>query len=77
MNWLAHLLLSEYNVEHRLGNLLADLVKGSARQELNPRIQQGIACHQAIDTFTDQHSVVHRSKQRISDHYRRFSSILV
>jgi len=77
MNWLAHLFLSEYNVEHRLGNFLADLAKGSARQELNPRIQQGIAYHQAIDTFTDQHSVVHRSKQRISDRYRRFSNILV
>jgi acyl carrier protein phosphodiesterase len=77
MNWLAHLFLSEYNVEHRLGNFLADLVKGSARQELNPHIQKGIAGHQVIDIFTDSHSVVHRSKQRIGNDYRRFSGILI
>ena len=49
MNWLAHLLLAESNPEARLGNLLGDLVKGEQRQALNPRLQRGIECHQAID----------------------------
>lgn len=77
MNWLAHLLLSEPNVESRLGNLLADIVKGTARQELNSHIQRGIACHQLIDRFTDSHIVVQRSKERINSSYRRFAGVLV
>lgn len=77
MNWLAHLLLSEQNVESRLGNLMADLVKGSNRQGLNFNLQRGIKCHQVIDTFTDSHLVVQRSKQRISSSYRRFAGVLV
>ncbi|MDJ0734354.1 MAG: ACP phosphodiesterase [Nostocaceae cyanobacterium] len=70
MNWLAHLFLSEDNLENRLGNLLADLVKGSQRQILNPQVLRGIECHQFIDTFTDNHVVVKRSKQRISSNTR-------
>ncbi|RUR83093.1 ACP phosphodiesterase [Chlorogloeopsis fritschii PCC 9212] len=77
MNWLAHLFLSECNDEIRLGNLLADLVKGSARQNLNCYLQRGIKCHQAIDVFTDSHVIVHRSKQLISSEYRRFAGILI
>ncbi|GAA6616238.1 ACP phosphodiesterase [Scytonema sp. NUACC26] len=77
MNWLAHLFLSEKNVESRLGNLLADLVKGSARQNLNFGIQRGIQCHTFVDKFTDCHSIVRCSKGRISQEYRRFAGILV
>ncbi|QSJ17002.1 DUF479 domain-containing protein [Nostoc sp. UHCC 0702] len=77
MNWLAHLFLSEPDVETRLGNLLADIVKGSARQSLNYNIRRGIECHQVIDKFTDSHIIVQRSKQRIDLNYRRFSGVLV
>ncbi|MDM9385311.1 ACP phosphodiesterase [Chlorogloeopsis sp. ULAP01] len=77
MNWLAHLFLSECNDEIRLGNLLADLVKGSARQNFNFYLQRGIKCHQAIDAFTDAHFIVHRSKRLIGSEYRRFAGILV
>ncbi|BAZ08683.1 hypothetical protein NIES4071_04880 [Calothrix sp. NIES-4071] len=77
MNWLAHLLLSKPDIESRLGNLLADLVKGAARENLSDRIKEGIKYHQAIDAFTDSHFIVHRSKQRISSTYRRFAGILI
>lgn len=77
MNWLAHLFLSEPNVESRLGNLLADIVKGSARQELNSNIQRGIECHLIIDKFTDSHIVVKRSKELINSYYRRFAGVLI
>jgi acyl carrier protein phosphodiesterase len=77
MNWLAHLLLSEPDPEVRLGNILADLVKGKARQSLNYKIQRGLVCHQAADIFTDQHPIVKLSKQRIDDNYRRFAGILI
>ena len=77
MNWLAHLLLSKPDVESRLGNLLADLVKGAERENLNEQIYEGIKYHQLIDAFTDSHVIVHRSKQRISSTYRRFAGILI
>ena len=77
MNWLAHLLLSEAKVEHRLGNLLGDLTKGKERENLSTEILRGIADHQKIDIFTDSHPIVKQSKQRIVPQYRRFSGILV
>lgn len=77
MNWLAHLYLSEPDAEARLGNLLADFIKGRERQGLSPRMQHGIRCHQAIDAFTDYHPVVQRSKGRIGPEHRRFAGILI
>ncbi len=77
MNWLAHVFLSEPNVEFRLGNLLADIVKGSDRIGMSAEFLRGVACHRAIDSFTDAHPVVRRSRSRISSSYRRFSGVLV
>lgn len=77
MNWLAHLLLAEPDPELRLGNLLGDLVKGEERESLNPKLQRGLRCHQAIDIFTDRHLIVKGSKQRIDSQYRRFAGILI
>lgn len=77
MNWLAHLFLSQPNGEHRLGNLLGDLVKGNRRQELSDRFSDGIKCHLLIDSFTDRHLIVRRSKRRISSQHRRYSGVLI
>jgi acyl carrier protein phosphodiesterase len=77
MNWLAHLLLSEPAVEHRLGNILGDLVKGRDRDNLPPRFQRGMECHCAIDAFTDRHLIVKRSKERINSINRRYAGIIV
>jgi acyl carrier protein phosphodiesterase len=77
MNWLAHLLLSEPTAEHRLGNILGDLVKGKERDNLNPIFQRGMECHCAIDSFTDSHAAVKRSKNRIDRDNRRYAGIIV
>ena len=77
MNWLAHLLLAEPTPEGQLGNILGDLVKGKARKSLTPKLQAGIACHQAIDVFTDAHAIVKCSKNRIDPKYRRFAGVLI
>jgi acyl carrier protein phosphodiesterase len=58
MNWLAHILLSEPNVENRLGNLLGDLVKGKDLDELNCNLRRGVNRHYAIDKFTGSHPIV-------------------
>jgi acyl carrier protein phosphodiesterase len=77
MNWLAHIFLAEPNTESRLGNLLGDFVKGAARKELNLELQRGIACHTAIDSFTDRHPIVAESKVRITPPQRRFAGVII
>jgi acyl carrier protein phosphodiesterase len=77
MNWLAHVFLAGPDADCRLGNLLADMVKGSVRRSLRPGLQHGIACHQAIDAFTDEHPLVLRSKRRLASRYERLAGILV
>lgn len=77
MNWLAHALLSEDSVEFRLGNVLADLVKGRHRKSMTAEFLRGVRHHQKIDTFTDTHALHLKSRSRISDQHRRFSGILI
>jgi acyl carrier protein phosphodiesterase len=77
VNWLAHVFLSQPNVDFQLGNLLADVVRGSQRDGMSAEFVRGAACHKAIDAFTDAHVVVKRSRSRISSEYRRFSGVLV
>ena len=77
MNWLAHVFLSESGVEVRLGNLLADIVKGTDREGMSPEFLRGVRAHQAIDAFTDSHPVVRRSRARVDSSQRRFSGVLV
>ena len=77
MNWLAHLYLSDKHVESRMGNILADVIKGKDRKQLSPTIRQGIRCHQAVDAFTDYHPVFGRCQQYIRSELRRYSGIVV
>lgn len=77
MNWLAHVYLSEPHIDFRLGNLLADIVRGEERAALNTEFQRGAQRHHRIDVFTDAHPIVRRSRQRVCKEYRRFSGVLV
>lgn len=77
MNWLAHVFLSEPNIEFRLGNLLSDIVRGEARAAVSAEFLRGAQRHHAIDAFTDSHPVVRRSRARIERVPRRFSGVLV
>lgn len=77
MNWLAHVLLSAPTTEFRLGNLLADLVRGAERDAMSEEFKRGAACHKTIDAFTDAHPLVHRSRARLDSRYRRFSGVLI
>ena len=77
MNWLAHAFLSEPDTEFRLGNLLADLVKGRDRAAMTPGFLAGVRRHQAIDAFTDTHPAARRSRARVGEGFRRATGILV
>jgi len=67
MNWLAHVFLSEKHIEHQLGNLLADPLKGRAFEGATPMFKKGLQTHLLIDTFTDKHPLVRQSKRRLKN----------
>jgi acyl carrier protein phosphodiesterase len=78
MNYLAHLYFSKNTPESRLGNIMADFVKGTLDTcPYSPAIVEGIKNHRAVDRFTDTHHVVHVCKQLVSPHRRRFAGIIV
>ncbi len=81
MNFLAHFLLSANEDDLRLGNLLGDIVKGRVERfdhpGVNERMRTGIRLHRTIDSFSDSHAVVRRSKQRIAARYGRLSGVIV
>ena len=76
MNWLAHAFLADVDVECRLGNLLADMVKRRDRVGLSEAFLRGVRAHEAIDRFTDANPIVRRSRARIRG-YRLMNGILV
>jgi len=77
MNFLAHAYLSGNNDDILIGNFIADAVKGSNVDRFSEGMRKGIRLHREIDSFTDQHAVFLRSKQRIKKEYGRFSGVVI
>lgn len=77
MNFLAHIYLSDDNEELKIGNFIADSVKGKQYLEYPPGIIDGIVLHRAIDTFTDTHPIVSRSVERLFERYGHYSRVIV
>lgn len=77
MNHLAHLYLSQTDIDLMVGNFIADRVKGKEFHEFSAGIQKGIEMHRAIDTFTDEHPVVMQSKKRLFPIYHKYASVIV
>ena len=77
MNYLAHIYLSGEDAELKIGNFIADSVKGKDFLEYPPGIQEGIILHRAIDTYTDVHPVFAKSRKRLFPVYRHYSGVIV
>ncbi len=77
MNYLAHLYLSHGNIDLMLGNLAADVVKGSAWEKFPEPIQSGIMLHRAIDSFTDSHTAVREMIQLVRPAAGRYAGPIV
>lgn len=77
MNFLAHAYLSGNNEDILIGNFIADAVKGNHLDRFREGIRKGIRLHREIDSFTDQHAVFLRSRQRIHEEYGRFSGVVI
>ena len=67
MNWLAHIFLSELNIDFQIGNFLADPLKGRAWENANENIKKGIQTHKLIDSYTDSHEIISCSKKRLRE----------
>ncbi|WP_108807633.1 ACP phosphodiesterase [Aquimarina spinulae] len=78
MNFLAHIYLSGEDQELKIGNFIADSVKGKKQLlQYSNRIQQGITLHRKIDSYTDTHSIVRKSVSRLFPKYRHYSTVIV
>ncbi len=77
MNFLAHIYLSNEQQEITIGNFIADGIKGTKYTQFTKGIQQGILLHRAIDSYTDTHPIVRKSKKRLHKKYGHYSGVIV
>jgi acyl carrier protein phosphodiesterase len=77
MNFLAHIYLSGDSDLIKIGNFMADGVRGNKHLELHSDIQKGIILHRFIDTFTDAHPLFRQSTKRLHANYHHFSGVIV
>ncbi|WP_207430739.1 ACP phosphodiesterase [Sabulibacter ruber] len=76
MNYLAHLFLSGTDEDLRLGNFIADSVRGAQVLLYPERVQQGIRLHRLIDSYTDGHPVVAETKERLRPKFRKYAGVV-
>lgn len=67
MNWLAHVFLSEQNIDFQIGNYLADPLKGKSWDTASSQLKLGIQTHIMIDSYTDSHNMTALSKSRLGE----------
>jgi acyl carrier protein phosphodiesterase len=77
MNFLAHIYLSGDDELIRIGNFMADGIRGHDYLEYHPNIQKGVVLHRAIDTFTDAHPIFRKSKHRLHEKYGHYSGVII
>ena len=77
MNYLAHFYLTRGREEITAGNFIADFVRSSQQHQFTATVNEGIRIHRSIDKFTDEHLIVHQSKQRLRGKYHKYATVIV
>ena len=77
MNFLAHIYLSGNNDLIKIGNFMADGIRGKQFESYPLEIQKGIILHRAIDTFTDAHPIFRQSTKRFHENYHHYAGVIV
>jgi acyl carrier protein phosphodiesterase len=77
MNFLAHIYLSDNNDFIKIGNFMADGIRGNDYLNYPDQIKKGIILHRAIDTFTDANEIFRVSKHRLHKRYGHYSGVIV
>lgn len=60
-----------------VGNFIADSIRGKNFLQFEEKIAEGIIMHREIDTFTDSHPVVSRSKNLLRKEFNHYSGVIV
>jgi acyl carrier protein phosphodiesterase len=77
MNFLAHIYLSGDNYLIKIGNFMADGIRGKQFKNYPQEVQKGIVLHRAIDTFTDAHPVFRQSTKKLHSRYHHYAGVIV
>jgi acyl carrier protein phosphodiesterase len=77
MNFLAHIYLSGDNDLLKIGNFMADSIRGHSYDVYDKEIQKGILLHRSIDSFTDMHPIYRQSKHRLHEKYGHYSGVIM
>lgn len=77
MNFLAHIYLSGDNDQIKIGNFVADGIRGRKYHLYPLEMQVGILLHREIDTFTDAHAVFRKSTKLLHKNYGHYSGVIV
>ena len=77
MNFLAHIYLSGDNDLLKIGNFMADSIRGNSYENYPEEIKKGILLHRSIDSFTDMHPVYRQSKHRLHEKYGHYSGVIM
>ena len=77
MNYLAHIYLSGTNDLLKIGNFMADSIKGNTYKLFDDEIMKGILLHRHIDSFTDAHPIYRKSKHRLHEKYGHYSGVIM
>ena len=77
MNFLAHIYLSGDNDLIKIGNFMADGIRGKQFETYPLEIQKGIILHRFIDTYTDAHPVFRKSTKRLHEKYHHYAGVII
>lgn len=77
MNFLAHIYLSGDNDLIKIGNFMADGIRGKQFMHFPEDVQKGIILHRAIDTYTDSHDIFRQSTKRLHEKYHHYAGVIV
>ena len=77
MNFLAHIYLSGDHELIKIGNFMADGIRGKHFETYPVEIQKGIILHRAIDTFTDAHPIFRKSTKKLHQKYHHYAGVIV
>ena len=77
MNFLAHIYLSGNNDLIKIGNFMADGIRGKDYLKFPEQVKNGILLHRQIDTFTDAHAIYRKSKHRLHKKYGHYSGVIM